>query len=189
MKNFNVFTLLSLLSAFTAFAGTVIYLTQYSESGKLSISGDFKALADADSHLSNVNGIKYSANGAIAYQWRASSAERLISDGSITLKEPFYIGNIAEQRPWTASALSGQLSQDGDQLILTDTVVVKDLIRQAEITTQALNINLENSEVSTPLALTLKLRNGKTHSVGMQASLKDERVELLNQVKGRYEPY
>jgi lipopolysaccharide export system protein LptC len=189
MKDFNFFTQLSLFSAFTAFAGTVIYLTQYSESGKLSISGQFEASPDADSHLSNVNGIKYSANGDIAYQWRASSAERLISDGSITLEAPFYVGNIAQQRSWTASARSGRLSQDGDKLVLENTVIVKDLIREAEISTEALNINLENSEVSTPLPLTLKLRNGKTHSVGMQASLKDERVELLSQVKSRYEPY
>ncbi|WP_269617799.1 LPS export ABC transporter periplasmic protein LptC [Zhongshania sp. BJYM1] len=189
MKGFNFFTILSVLSAITALAGTVVYLTQYSESGKLSIVDEFEATPDADSHLTKVKGLKYSADGEIAYQWHASSAERLISDGSITLQEPFYIGNIAEQRPWTASALTGKLSQDGEQLILEHTVVVKDLIRQAEITTEALNINLENSEVSTPLALTLKLRNGKTDSVGMQASLKDERVELLDQVKGRYEPY
>ncbi|CAA0095943.1 LPS export ABC transporter periplasmic protein LptC [Zhongshania aliphaticivorans] len=189
MKGFNFFTLLSVLSAITALAGTVVYLTQYSESGKLSITDQFEAIPDADSHLTNVTGLKYSVNGDIAYQWRAKSAERLISNGSITLKEPFYVGNIAEQRPWTASALKGRLSQDGEQLVLTDTVLIKDLIRQAEISTEALNINLENSEVSTPLALTLKLRSGTTHSTGMQASLKDERVELLNQVKGRYEPY
>ncbi|MBW2940242.1 LPS export ABC transporter periplasmic protein LptC [Zhongshania sp. CAU 1632] len=166
-----------------------MYLTQYSESGKLSITEQFEATPDADSHLTNVNGIKYSSNGDIAYQWRANSAERLISDGSITLQKPYYIGNIAEQRPWTASSQSGRLSQNGEQLTLENTVIVKDLIRQAEISTEALNINLENSEVSTSLALTLKLRNGKTNSIGMQASLKDERVELLNQVKGRYEPY
>ncbi|CAA0083392.1 Lipopolysaccharide export system protein LptC [Zhongshania aliphaticivorans] len=188
MKGFNFFTLLSVLSAIAALAGTVLYLTQYSESGKLSIADQFEAIPDADSHLIKVNGIKYSSGGAVAYQWRASSAERLISDGSVTLKDPFYVGNIAEQRPWTASALSGKLSQDGEQLILENTVIVKDLIRQAEITTEALNINLENSEVNTPLALTLKLRNGKTHSVGMRASLKDERVELLNKVEGNYEP-
>ena len=140
MKGFNFFTLLSVLSAITALAGTVVYLTQYSESGKLSIADQFEAIPDADSHLTKVTGLKY-------------------------------------------------LSQDGEQLVLTDTVLVKDLIRQAEISTEALNINLENSEVSTPLALTLKLRSGTTHSTGMQASLKDERVELLNQVKGRYEPY
>jgi lipopolysaccharide export system protein LptC len=189
MKGFNFFTLLSVLSAITALAGTVVYLTQYSESGKLSIVDQFEAVPDADSHLTKVTGLKYSVDGHIAYQWRASSAERLISDGSIALQDPFYIGNIAEQRPWTASALTGSLSQSGEQLTLKKTVVVKDLIRQAEITTETLNINLETSEVSTPLALTLKLRNGKTHSVGMQASLKDERVELLNQVKGHYEPY
>ncbi len=182
------FTIFSLLSAITALAGTVIYLTQYSESGKLSIVERFKAVPDADSHLSQVDGIKYSIDGRIAYKWRASSAERLISDGSISLQDPSYIGNIADQRPWTASAKTGKLSQDGEQLTLQDTVLVKDLIRQAQISTELLLINLENSEVSTDQPLTLSLRNGKTHSLGMKASMKNERVELLDQVKGQYDP-
>jgi len=139
-------------------------------------------------NITKVDGIKYSRDGEIAYKWRASSAERLISDGSISLQDPFYIGNIADQRPWTASAKTGKLSQDGEQLTLLDTVLVKDLIRQAQITTELLRINLESSEVSTDQPLTLSLRNGKTHSLGMKASMKNERVELLDQVKGHYDP-
>ncbi len=182
------FTVFSVLSAITAMAGIIVYLTQFSESGKLSIVERFEAVPDADSHLTKVDGIKYSRDGEIAYKWRASSAERLISDGSISLQDPFYIGNIADQRPWTASAKTGKLSQDGEQLTLLDTVLVKDLIRQAQITTELLQINLESSEVSTNQPLTLSLRNGKTHSLGMKASMKDERVELLDQVKGHYDP-
>ncbi|MDF1693026.1 MAG: LPS export ABC transporter periplasmic protein LptC [Zhongshania sp.] len=182
------FTIFSVLSAITAMAGTVVYLTQFSESGKLSITERFEAVPDADSHLRQVSGIKYSADGHIAYKWRATSAERLISDGSIALQEPFYIGNIADQRPWTASAKVGKLSQDGEHLTLRNTVLVKDLIRQAQISTELLRINLDSSEVSTDQALTLSLRNGKTHSMGMKASMKNERIELLDQVKGHYDP-
>jgi lipopolysaccharide export system protein LptC len=187
MKNFKV-TLPSVLSAMTALIGTVLYLTQYSESGKLSIVDSFDAVPDADSHLTEIEGIKYAIDGRIAYKWRAKSAERLISDGSVMLSHPHYIGNIADQRPWTASAKSGQLAQDGQFLQLHRSVVVQDLIRQAQINTELLNINLDTSEVSTDQPLSLALRNGVTHSVGMQASLKNERVELLHQVTGHYEP-
>ena len=181
-------TLVSVLSAIAAAIGTVLYLTQFSESGRLSISEQFSSAPDVDTYLEGVEGIKYAANGATAYRWRADSAERRISDGAVSLAEPFYIGNIAEQRPWTASARRGRLSQNGQQLQLSEAVLVKDLIRQAEISTEQLNIDLADNSVATEAEVTLKLRNGVTHSTGLSASLKEEKVDLLSKVRGRYEP-
>ena len=109
---------LSVLSALAALAGTYLYLTQFSESGKLSIVEHFDPAPDVESYLEGIEGIKYRADGAVAYRWQAKSAERYISDGAVTLQEPFYLGNIAEQRPWTATAEQGHLSSTGQLLSL-----------------------------------------------------------------------
>ena len=178
----------SVLSVLAAIAGTVIYLTQFSESGKLCLIDNFDAIPDVDSHLQGIEGLKYSADGNIAYRWQAESADRMISSGDIRLQQPFYVGDIGQQRPWTANAASGTLSQNGQSLELRHDVLVKDLIREAEISTQQLTIDLEHSTVATAQPLDLKLPNGTTTSVGMRADLKQERVELLSQVKGHYEP-
>ncbi len=181
-------TAVSVISAISAMAGTVIYLTQFSESGKLSLVERADTRSDIDSELRGLEGIKYRSDGQIAYRWRAEKAERLLSNGSVRLEAPYYIGNIGEQRPWTAEAHNGELSQNGDQLDLTGSVLVKDLIREAKITSETLRIDLKSNNVSTASAMTLTLPNGKTDSVGMRASLNDERVELLSQVRGHYEP-
>lgn len=183
--NINVASILSVLAAI---AGTVIYLTQFSESGKLSMNDRFEAIPDVDSHLQTIEGLKYLQDGNVAYQWRAESAERMISSGNIHLSQPFYIGNIGEQRPWTAQAIDGTLSQNGQQLQLRGNVVVEDLIREAQIHTEQLGIDLEKSIVTTNQPLRLQLPNGETQSVGMTADLVHEKVELLAKVKGHYEP-
>lgn len=178
----------SVLSVLAAIAGTVIYLTQFSESGKLSLTDSFEAIPDVDSHLRGIEGLKYRQDGNVAYRWRADSAERMISSGSIQLNQPFYIGNIGEQRPWTAQAITGTLSQNGQQLQLRGSVVVEDLIREAQIHTEQLSIDLEQSLVATDQPLRLQLPNGETQSEGMTADLVNEKVELLAKVKGHYEP-
>lgn len=186
-RGFN-FAALSVLSALAALGGTYLYLTQFSESGKLSIVERFDPTPDVDSYLEGIEGIKYREDGAVAYRWRAVSAERYISDGSVRLQEPFYLGNIAEQRPWTATAAEGRLNSSGQHLQLNQNVVVRELIRQAEIRTNVLKIDLQESVVSTDQALTLLLPNGTTKATGMYASLREERVELLNNVRGHYAP-
>ena len=181
-------TVSSIFSVLAAIAGTVIYLTQFSESGKLSLAERFDPKPDVDSYLENIEGLKYRPDGSVAYRWQARSAERMTLNGEVVLHSPNYIGNIGAQRPWTAQANNGRLSRDGQQLDLSDNVVVKDLIREAEIRTEALKIDLQRSLVSTDQALSLNLRNGTTQSVGMTADLANERIELLDQVKGHYEP-
>ncbi|MGJ8686315.1 MAG: LPS export ABC transporter periplasmic protein LptC [Spongiibacteraceae bacterium] len=184
----GIFTTLSLISAFAALSGTVLYLTQYSESGKLSMSNEFEATADVDAYIQGIDGVKYQESGEIAYQWQAESAEKYISSGNIVLSQPRYIGNVGDARKWTASAVQGQLSQDGQHLTLTNSVMVRDLIHQAEIETDELHINLERSDVQTDKHLILRLPTGETTSTGMHGNLKTERVELLSRVRGHYAP-
>ena len=178
----------SVISGLLAITGTGLYLTQFSDSGKLSIVDQFEPVPDVDSHLTGITGLKYREDGAIAYRWRAETAERLIHNGTIVLSEPYYIGNIGDQRPWTAEAEQGRLLPDGQNLQLQRDVVVRDLIREAQIDTAVLHIDLESSRVHTESALSLTFKNGQTESLGMRASLSDERVELLDQVRGHYDP-
>ncbi|MEE2652502.1 MAG: LPS export ABC transporter periplasmic protein LptC, partial [Pseudomonadota bacterium] len=83
---------------------------------------------------------------------------------------------------------TGTLSQNGQQLQLRGSVVVEDLIREAQIHTEQLSIDLEQSLVATDQPLRLQLPNGETQSEGMTADLVNEKVELLAKVKGHYEP-
>ncbi len=177
----------SIISVITAITGTVIYLTQFSESGRLSLVPNTETRRDIDSELRGLEGIKFRKDGQIAYRWTAERAQRLIDNGMIQLHHPSYLGSVG-LRPWTADAQLGELSRNGEQLDLQGAVLVRDLIREAEIKTEKLRIDLETNFVSTESAMVLSLPNGYTESIGMSANLTEERVELLSTVRGHYEP-
>ncbi|MBD2859707.1 LPS export ABC transporter periplasmic protein LptC [Spongiibacter sp. KMU-158] len=179
--------LTSVISVITAIIGTVIYLTQFSESGKLSLVPSVENQRNIDSELRGLEGVKFREDGQIAYSWKAERAQRFLDSGQIQLKQPSYLGSVG-QRPWTADADIGELSRNGEQLDLQGAVLVRDLIREAEIQTETLRIDLETNFVTTQSPMILKLPNGYTESVGMNANLVAEKVELLSQIRGHYEP-
>lgn len=179
--------LTSIISVLSAITGTVIYLTQFSESGKLSLTPGKEQSRNIDSELRGLEGVKFREDGQIAYRWQADKAQRLIDSGAIRLQNPSYLGSVG-QRPWTADADLGELSHNGEQLDLAGDVLVRDLIREAQISTDKLRIDLETNQVATDSPMTLHLPNGHTESVGMRANLSEERVQLLSQVRGHYEP-
>ncbi len=177
---------LYLIAAFIGLVGSVVYLTQYGESGKLGIApASVEALRDADSYLLQPSGTKYNQDGRVIYQWRAHSAERLAS-GEVRLNQPFYTGLLDAQREWTAEASRGVLAADGQALNLSDEVIVRELIHQARIDTDALRIDLHSNQVTTERPVRLSLPSGHTTSVGLRADLAQQQLELLNQVRGVY---
>lgn len=181
---------LYLIAALLGLAASVLYLSEYGESGQFTLAteAETETLRRADIFLSSPTGIKYNRDGSVAYQWRADSAERL-HDGRVQLYAPVYTGLVDGQREWTAQARTGELAADGQAVSLDQDVIVLELIHAARIDTDNLLIDLQRSEISTQAPVTLRLPNGSTRSVGLRASLAQQRVELLSEVHGHYESY
>lgn len=177
-----------LIAALLGLTATILYLTQYGESGHISITPTaIEPLRHADSFLLKPSGTKYSPDGSVAYQWRADTAERL-RDGEVVLVDPFYTGLMRTDREWTAQARRGHLTADGQSLLLINDVVVKELVHDARIDTEKLLIDMESNTVTTERPVRLATPNGATTAVGLNADLARQYVELLSDVKGRYEP-
>lgn len=176
-----------LMTALLGLTATILYLTQYGESGQISITPTtIEPLRNADSFLLKPSGTKYSPDGSVAYEWRADTAERMRS-GEVILIDPFYIGLMRTDREWTAQAQRGRLAADGQSLLLNNDVVVKELVHDARVDTEQLLIDMERNTVTTERPVKLATPNGTTTAVGLNADLARPYVELLSEVKGYYE--
>ncbi|MFT5033059.1 MAG: LPS export ABC transporter protein LptC [Bermanella sp.] len=189
MNNKTIRTLrtLPLSAAIAGLALLLLSATEYGESGKLGVaSRELSSLRQFDSYLLEPSGTTYTKNGAIAYRWQASRANRQY-DGQIILISPIYHGQKAEQHSWTAVAQRGILSADGQRLDLDQDVIIKDFVHTAKIESQALTLDIASNQLRTSHPVQFTSPDALTTATGMHAMMDSERIEFLADVKGRYE--
>ena len=94
--------------------------------------------------------------------------------------------------PWEVRATEGWLSVADELLLLKGDVRIERRPGPdngaVEIVTDELKVLLDKEYAETDRPVTIKHQQGVTEAVGMNASLREGRLQLLNQVRGIYVP-
>lgn len=92
--------------------------------------------------------------------------------------------------PWSLTAEQGRIGQDGIATLTTDVRVYQESAKQGliEILTSELLIKTAEQYAETDKAVNMRAQQGHLDTIGMKAFLSEDRIELLSQVRGTYEP-
>ncbi|GGY63914.1 lipopolysaccharide export system protein LptC [Cellvibrio zantedeschiae] len=150
------------------------------------------------SYITNVEMRQYDGEGNIHYQMTTPLIRRFQvkenpSDKDYSLFETpvFMVVNNPQKPGWFITAQEGRLDNNDTWFSLTQEVVARQTSeKQGEttITTSDLRLNIQDQFAQTGKAVTMRAAKSQITAVGMRADMKRERIELLSNVKGTYEP-
>lgn len=125
--------------------------------------------------------------GRPAQSLAAARMLRYADDGSMELTEPRLTLYQDGEAPWQAAAAHGRLSADGERMQLGGGVRVSRAgDDRLELVTDELLLHPKAHYAETDAPLTLTHALGRIDAVGLRAYMKDERLVLLDQVRGNY---
>lgn len=150
------------------------------------------------SYITDVEMRQFDASGNIQYQMNTPLIRRFQvndspSDKDYSLFEtPVFMVVTNPQRPgWFITSQEGRLDTNDTWFTLTQEVLARQTSeKQGEttISTSDLRLNLQDQFAQTSKAVTMRAAKSQITALGMRADMKRERIELLSNVKGTYEP-
>ena len=94
-----------------------------------------------------------------------------------------------DQSPVRILAQTGEISSHRDEIILRQQVSVTEQQPGGfSLTTEFLRLEPANDYAETDTAVTLRSGSGETNAIGMKAFLAENRLQLLENVRGLYDP-
>ena len=93
--------------------------------------------------------------------------------------------------PWYLTAEQGRINQNGEQVTLLDNVQAQQQSTTQgliELLTSELHLHTVRQYAETDKAVKMRAQQGQLDTLGMKAFLSEDRIELLSQVRGIYEP-
>lgn len=93
--------------------------------------------------------------------------------------------------PWLLTAHQGRIDQNGKRVtLITDVHASQQSAEQGliELLTSELQIKTAEQYAETDKAVKMRAQQGHLDTIGMKAFLSEDRIELLSQVRGTYEP-
>ncbi|MGH8318032.1 MAG: LPS export ABC transporter periplasmic protein LptC [Steroidobacteraceae bacterium] len=138
----------------------------------------------------NARLVQTAADGLPLYTLNAATIRQLPNQDLVQLTEVQMTFRDKNGIPWTATADHGTLQQTAGQVALSGNVHVFGTPPQAQgpaqITTDALSVDLHSDVVSTEDRVTLLWAGAILNATGLSANLKDYRVHLESQVHGTF---
>ncbi len=128
------------------------------------------------------------ASGQVHYELTSDMLYHYPDDDRAVLEFPVITLFQNSEQVWRVRANSGVMIDNGEQFVLKGGV---SLFREADglsLKTEELTVWPNQSRAETDQPVLLANSQGEIKAVGMQADLSKERLTLLSQVRGRYEP-
>ena len=130
-------------------------------------------------------------NGAVLYRVQTDQATEQLADGSVALEKVRIVYTAEEAVPWNLTANSGRIPPDGKMVELLGDVVA--MTREGEgppaiIRTEYLRLEPDNYVAFTDRKVTIDYADSRLFAVGMRAYLKEDRLQLLSNVNGKFVP-
>lgn len=120
---------------------------------------------------------------------RRLEADRMVylADRTVMLTNPHYVLYRTEREPWHVRSGRGQVSPDGNVLVLTGGVDIwrndGSGARNLDIRTEDLTVLTESEYGETAGPATISMPASTSTGVGMRAWLDETRIELLSEVR------
>jgi LPS export ABC transporter protein LptC len=138
----------------------------------------------------NARVVQAGADGLPLYTLTAATIRQLPNEDEVQLTQVQMTFRDRNGIPWSATANQGTLQQAAGQVALSGDVRVSgtppDSQQPAQITTEALSVDLHSYIVSTHDPVTLLWAGRRESAVGLIANLKDYRVDLESAVHGTF---
>ena len=130
-------------------------------------------------------------DGGVLYRVQTDQATEQLDDGSVKLDGVRIVYTAGESVPWTLRANRGRIPPDGNMLELLDDVVA--VTREgdgppATIRTEYLRLEPNEYVAYTDRKVTIDYSGSRLFAVGMRAYLKEDRLQLLSNVNGKFLP-
>jgi LPS export ABC transporter protein LptC len=128
-------------------------------------------------------------DGAVALRIAAATAVQAPADGSVELRDVAVNYDPATDVPWTLRATAGRLLPGGKMVELSGDVVAA--TREADdppatIRTDYLEFDTATGVAATDRKVLIEYAGSTVNAVGLRATLREDRLELLADVRGRY---
>jgi lipopolysaccharide export system protein LptC len=125
-----------------------------------------------------------------AEYFQVDPARQSTQDYTLIDRPRMIFNSTAGNAPWSVTAQQGRIGQDGVAMLTTDVRVYQDSPKQGliEILTSELLIKTAEQYAETDKAVKMRAQQGHLDTIGMKAFLSEDRIELLSQVRGTYEP-
>jgi lipopolysaccharide export system protein LptC len=127
----------------------------------------------------------------VRYRVAARSVTQTLADGSVVLHTIVIDYDAGAESPWNVRADQGRIPPGGKMIELTGNVVAatRDSDHpQATIRTDYLEFDPDSYVAATDRKVTIDYAGSTVHATGMRALLREDRMELLSRVNGRYAP-
>ena len=145
---------------------------------------------DLDYYVEDFTILSMDENGAPKNKLRAEYMAHFPHDDSIQLVRPSLEVYRDGRPPWYVTADSGRVTGDFEVVQLSGAVRMwrnnEAGMRDVEIITSDVRILPDLEYLETDRAATLRTNNTVMKAIGMRAYLEDNRLELLNQVRGHH---
>lgn len=166
----------------------LLFLRNYSDTRSLpTLGGETPLQVQSNYFLINSDLRKFNQKGELTLTVSSEDVEQDPRNNSARLSEPrlklFGEGEVQ----WTISAELGTISRSGDQLDLERQVVIESDQRRTVLQTATLTLLPEQNLAITDQPVTLQTPHGTTRAVGLKADMNENRIELLQQVRGQYQ--
>lgn len=178
----------------------IVVFTTFKYSSTQNSTSEQQAEAKVFPHfyITDVEMRQYDTDGSVRYQMNTPLVRRFQvqdrpSDKDYSLFETpvFVLVNDPQKPGWFVTAKEGRLDNNDVWFTLTQDVLARQTSeKQGETTinTTDLRLNLQEQFAETDKAVTMRAAKSEITATGLRANMKSEHIELLSNVKGRYEP-
>jgi lipopolysaccharide export system protein LptC len=147
---------------------------------------------EPDFYMTNGRIQTFDQDGVLARDLVAQQIEYYGDDDSSELTQPEMTVYDKGQATWQITAGQGVLFNKKDEFTLTKDVHMKPLegnTNGLDLTTQELMLYPERQEAHTQARVDIVGSGMKLEAVGMNAFLKQEKIQFLSKVRGQHEPH
>lgn len=140
---------------------------------------------DAQGNLRNI------LTTATAEHFQINPARPSPQDYTMLFQPRMLFSDTADIAPWHLTAEEGRIDQNGQLVTLFNNVrVYQESSAEGllELLTSELRIKASQQYAETDKAVKMRAQQGHLDTLGMKAYLGEDRIELLSQVRGTYEP-
>jgi lipopolysaccharide export system protein LptC len=135
--------------------------------------------------------VRIDENGRVLYRVQTDEATQRTRDGIIELDLVLVSYDPLTEVPWDLRADKGQILPDRNIIQLSGDVIAKtrgEIQAPIRISTDYLELDTDTYTADTDREVTIDYTNNKIFATGLRAFLKEERLQLVSNVNGKFIP-